>query len=237
MKQVGGFAVIPAEVFAIGNGHAIAVYAALAKHADREGVAWPSLDRLAEMTGWSRPTIVKAIKMLEAAQVIRKTRRNTNGVHISNQYILLHHGKSANVQMETSLLTVETSFTRDGNDVANVVNESAPRRKRRLQEQEPKNKTQDLSKPAVKGNTPPHQIVNRFYELIGGSSPSPSKDIGHGKSLHNAGITPDDLPAMIEWVKGDWTGKDGFDLSTLVRGITRWRTAQAKPTPIRRLVT
>lgn len=236
MKQVGGFAVIPAEVLAIGNGYAIAVYAALASHANRECVAWPSLDRLAGMTGWSRPTIVKAIKMLEAAQVIRKTRRETNGVHISNQYYLVHHGKTANVQVETSFTPLETTFTPVGNDIANDGNEIAPRSKRRLQEQEPKNKTNELNKPAVKGDTPPHRLVNRFYELIGGVSPSPGKDIAHGKALHSAGVTPNDLPELIEWVKKDWTGKDGFDLSTLARGVTRWNTSKQKPKPIHRLV-
>jgi Bifunctional DNA primase/polymerase, N-terminal/Primase C terminal 1 (PriCT-1)/Helix-turn-helix domain len=46
----------------------------LAQHADRNGVAWPGIDRLADLTGASRPTVISAIKRLEAADRAHVTR-------------------------------------------------------------------------------------------------------------------------------------------------------------------
>lgn len=247
MKRSSGFAKVPAEVLDIGNGYAIAVYAAIAHHADRDGVAFPSLKRLCEITGWSRPTIDKAIAMLVSEGVLQKVRRAENGVNISNKYRLTSK-KTAKAQMETSLPTQETTLPTSETSLHGVRNDVSRGTQPRFQEQEPENKIQEQdvpdgswtilpgSKPAVNGDSPPHRIVNRFYELVGGTSAAPPKDIGHAKTLDKAGVTPDDLPALIAWVQKDWTGKDGYDLSTLARGVTRWRTSQQKPAQPKRLV-
>lgn len=125
---------VPAEILATGNGYAIAVYAAIAQHADRKGHAYPSIARLQQITGWSRPTIDKAIKALCGIGALVKNHRSSNGMKQSNSYDLPLHGrakrgttpaqKSPKNQMETTLPTseatlptMETSLALDGNDV------------------------------------------------------------------------------------------------------------------------
>lgn len=114
-----GFAIVPAEVLELGNGHAIAVYAAIAKHADPVGVAWPSVRRLSEITSWSRPTIHRAIGVLIAAGLLREESQFEAGMKRSNRYLLpLHNRKSPNGQMATTLPTMETSLPLDVKQVA-----------------------------------------------------------------------------------------------------------------------
>lgn len=127
-----GFAKVPADVLALGNGYAIAVYAAIAKHADREGVAFPSVKTLSEITGWSHPTVNRAIVALVDAGVLIKERRFRKGMNRANEYRLPFHtvkrrstgdhtAKSPEPQIETSLPTenrYETSFRLVRNDVS-----------------------------------------------------------------------------------------------------------------------
>src|SRR5690606_28307300 len=42
-------------------------------------------------------------------------------------------------------------------------------------------------KPAVKGDTPAHHLVNAWYDLVGGAPTNHGKDLGHAKTLLNAG--------------------------------------------------
>lgn len=123
----GSFAKVPAEVLATGNGYAIAVYAAIAQHGNKDGEAFPSIARIQEITGWSRPTIDKAIRVLCGAGALVKTNRATNGMKRSNAYALTLDSRSKgqqpqaqqtpNEQIETTLPTMVTTFTPDGNHV------------------------------------------------------------------------------------------------------------------------
>lgn len=88
------FAMIPSCAFERlkGDGYALAVYAALAKHADKDGVCWPSVRSLMEQTGWSESTIKRTIKRLVASGLISVVPRTTElGDADSNRYTLTHH--------------------------------------------------------------------------------------------------------------------------------------------------
>jgi hypothetical protein len=61
------------------------VLVALCHHANHEGRAHPGIDRLARMTGYSRPTVIAATKRLEQAGRIRVQRKH----HTVNRYQLL----------------------------------------------------------------------------------------------------------------------------------------------------
>ena len=67
------------------------VLLAIADHADDEGLAWPGQDRLAELTGYSRPTVSAAVKRLEAHGRIETSRK----VRMSNRYRLRSRSRSA----------------------------------------------------------------------------------------------------------------------------------------------
>ena len=143
----GAFAKVPVEVLETGNGYAIAVYAAIARHATRSGGAYPSLARLQQTTGWSRPTVDKAIRTLCEAGLLVKTQRRAGGMKQSNSYELPLHARSrleATVgeetpepQMETSLPSSETTFTTMETSLPHDGNVVTSGTKRGYHEQEP----------------------------------------------------------------------------------------------------
>jgi hypothetical protein len=73
----------------------VALYAALARHANKEGTAYPSLSTLQGYFGLSRPAVIKYLKRLESLQLIAITLRyGHDGDRTSNLYTLLPHPES-----------------------------------------------------------------------------------------------------------------------------------------------
>ena len=264
MKQSGGFAVIPVEVLKIGNGYAIAVYAAIAQHANREGYAWPSLDRLAEMTGWSRPTVVKAVKMLESSGAISKERRQVSGFKQSNRYHLTHHNhanvqmetsftkdgnetrKPTNVQMETSLPSLETSLTQDGNDVD--VGWKPRLQEQYPVEQEPNEQDTDSEsgefdqtlrvvpggkdddrKPMPRHGMAQTLLATLHEDVLNIGPPTNYKRaVGVAGRLANAGCTPLELKQIAEWLLNDpFWGPKGVTIQKILDRRDDWHAAKA----------
>jgi uncharacterized phage protein (TIGR02220 family) len=61
----------------------------IAQHIGKNGVAWPGLNRLVELTGWSKPTVIKIAKQLDGKGVVKMThRKGENGRNQSNLYRL-----------------------------------------------------------------------------------------------------------------------------------------------------
>lgn len=242
MKQSSGFAVIPAEVLATGNGYAISVYAAIAQHADREGVAWPSVKRIAEITGWSRPTVDKAIDVLIKCGALRKKNRFENGAKLSNQYYLpLHSGrKPANVQIETSLPSMETTLASMETSLPTHVNDVSMGTQPRFHEQEPENKNheQESSLRSIKGGKEPkpmprngmaQTLLATLYEDILRIGPPTSYKtaVGQAQKLADAGCTPLELREIAEWLLQDpfWSRK-GITIGTVLSKRDDWRSAK-----------
>ena len=71
----------------------------LANYADENGMAWPSVSKLCDMTGMSRHTVIDAVKSLEKNALIKAARQTHQGVNLPNRYELqfapvvqhLHH--------------------------------------------------------------------------------------------------------------------------------------------------
>jgi Helix-turn-helix domain len=71
----------------------------LANYADENGMAWPSVSKLCDMTGMSRHTVIDAVKNLEKDKLIKAVRQTHQGVNLPNRYELqfapvvqnLHH--------------------------------------------------------------------------------------------------------------------------------------------------
>jgi DNA-binding transcriptional MocR family regulator len=71
------------------DGYDLAVYCAIARHADNQGEAYPSRTRIAELAGVNIKTVDRAVKTLENAGAIEKrTRRDKAGDPTSNVYIV-----------------------------------------------------------------------------------------------------------------------------------------------------
>lgn len=238
-----GFALIPAQVLATGNGYAIAVYAAIAQHADREGIAFPSLKRLCEITGWSRPTVDKAIAMLVSCGVLVKERRFKDGVNQSNQYRLpLHLRKSANVQIETSLPTseatlptLETSLPLVGNDVSSGTQP-------RFHEQEPIEQDSEEQE----GITPPSPSKRKRGELTEAQQdrfdrwyavyPKKRSKLDAVKAWQK--IDPDDalvdrmVAKVAEWADShEWTKDNGQFVPNPATWLNRGQWEDGSPAP------
>jgi hypothetical protein len=63
--------------------HAVAIYVALALHADLETrVCWPSYQTLADLTGMSRCQAIRCVRLLERHRFIRVTRRRKCGTNL-----------------------------------------------------------------------------------------------------------------------------------------------------------
>jgi hypothetical protein len=92
---------IPESVYALNDGAVIAVYAVLAKHADRDGVCWPSMKKIEESLGWSDTRIRPALKRLIDAGLVVIEHRQLHGMSRANLYRL-----TANVQVSHSKIAV-----------------------------------------------------------------------------------------------------------------------------------
>lgn len=66
--------------------YGIAVYALLARHADGNGLAFPGLKRISEKLKISRSTVLRTLKVLEDAGMVKIERGEKNGT--VNRYIL-----------------------------------------------------------------------------------------------------------------------------------------------------
>jgi len=69
--------------------HAVAVYQALAMHAGKNGECHPAYETLAWELGTSRLTVIRSIKTLESAGLIRVEPRYNKGGRTSNLFTLL----------------------------------------------------------------------------------------------------------------------------------------------------
>jgi DNA-binding MarR family transcriptional regulator len=54
----------------------IRIYACLDRHANKEGVCWPSITRISKLIHISRPTVIKHLKLLEECCFIAIRREN-----------------------------------------------------------------------------------------------------------------------------------------------------------------
>jgi len=69
--------------------YGIAVYSALAYHANQDGGCFPSLSKIATETGMCRRKVISTVGKLEALGLIEVTQRHSSrGDHTSNHYFL-----------------------------------------------------------------------------------------------------------------------------------------------------
>lgn len=85
-----GFAQIPRALLECPGLSATAklLYACVQSHANAEGVAWPSIERLAAMTGWERKKVMRGLSELVVAGWLERQRRGRTEV---NAYAVMYH--------------------------------------------------------------------------------------------------------------------------------------------------
>jgi DNA-binding transcriptional MocR family regulator len=88
MEEIGGFE--------------LAVYCAIARHADSEGMAHPSRARIAKLAGVNIKTVDRAVaKLTEVGAIEKRTRKDPAGDPTSNMYLV--HELPTGVATETVL--------------------------------------------------------------------------------------------------------------------------------------
>lgn len=224
-KHAPGFAVIPAAVFDTRNAHAIAVFAAISKHANKDGECWPSIETIGNLVGLSKPTIIKAVRVLEKAGVIQCERRSIDGMNSATLYRI-----SPEVRRSTTFTAQSTSFTQ----AVNVVYSGG---KRALPEQDsvelepvelvtplpPKGGEPRRAKPLPE-NGPAQKIVKAWCECAGVEQPIDyRKAVGSAQALAKGGITPEDIPDLYGFVS-KWAS--GPDLALLRSQADKWRASK-----------
>ena len=68
--------------------YGIAVYHCLMSFADQDGICWPSYQTIANLTGMSRPTVIKTIAKLIDLGILSKAERRKGQRQSSNSYHL-----------------------------------------------------------------------------------------------------------------------------------------------------
>jgi hypothetical protein len=76
-----------------GDGYAIAVYSVLVRHANKEGVCWPSVAKICKAVGWSKKVVLPAIQRLVDGGFISKEARKLHGMDQSNRYRITAYGR------------------------------------------------------------------------------------------------------------------------------------------------
>lgn len=110
--RCAGFGIVDPEVRALRNGYATAVYEVLAAHVNPDGACWPSLATICEHVGWSKPTVIKAIKALTDAGLVTVEVQRHHGYVIGNRYTL-----------PLRCRTKSTTFTQSSPIMAEAVND------------------------------------------------------------------------------------------------------------------
>ena len=165
-----GFVILPREIMELGptiGSSALHVYAVLVDHADEDGVCWPSVRKMTEVSGMSESTVRRSLKALVRHSVISVEARTDNRRRTSNLYRLLitheppyenDRGGSQFDSPPLSNLPGPPCQKRKGDPVKNV-------RGIRTNEQDPLNKTQGTK--AVSPEIPDGLRTDRFETAWG----------------------------------------------------------------------
>lgn len=96
VENSGRFAIVPDALLdpaCPATPREIAVYAVLANHANRDGECWPSIARISDCLGISKPTVHKALDALETIGAIsRVARYRDDGAQTSSLYEVHTYG-------------------------------------------------------------------------------------------------------------------------------------------------
>lgn len=218
------------------NPSALAVYTCLIRHASWTTYeCFPSLDLISKEMRISRPTVVKAVKALKAAGLIAVRKERVPGGFERSVYTLLDSPHVAPSGQERNLTEGERNLQARSKNIDQPGKESLP-------EQEPRERdaSGDTKKNAndLPESGPAQQIVKAY--CIAMQLPKPvnyGKTVGHAQKLADAGITPEEVPQIVEWLQGDdyWVSR-GIDLGTVMTQAEKWRGTRRRAAKPRRHV-
>ena len=201
------------------------VYAFIAKYADyRSRKAFPSIDTLAQDCNLSRNTVMKAIRDLSKAGLLKVTKEKTPNGYQKSTYTLMSKIDKAQCKNSTELgaktdkSSVQKLHPNDTHVNDTHVNEIAePTASAKQQSKNETPKTIDL------------QIMDAFAEETGLAK---FANFGmarkQAKQLANADFTPNELRELVQWLKRqDWI-KGGISLGLCLNQADSFRVARSQ---------
>ena len=219
-RRPGPFTMIPESVRNLNDGYAVAVYEAIARYANQDGDAWPSIATICEITGWSKNHVLKTIKKLIESGIITREQRQRNGMHISTIYRI-----TANVRMftaRTTMFTTETSVVHTEN------NRCSPH----------EHELYPVELESIERDIPP------FVPPVGGAPKEPKPKVVQATRIPDdfavddglirwaeaKGFKPDELAHHTERFKNYW-GSEGGAKARKVDWRRAWQTWVSRETP------
>lgn len=219
--RVGSFAMMQSDVFdkLSGDGFALAIYAVLAKHANKDGVCWPSVATICKALGWSRKVVEPAIQRLCDAGLVTKERRQHRGMDQSNLYRLPAYVQV--VPREPAVVPTApmgsshgTSGTFPQNDELDPIELD-----KELEDDPPTQPKKPLPENGVA-----QQIVAAYCTVAGIDAPAVyGKAVGQAARLAKAGVTPAEIPQLYGYV-AKWA--EGVDLGLMLGQVDKWRASR-----------
>ena len=215
---------VPDPVYDLRDHWAIAVYAILARHADRRD--WTCImaaSEIAERAGISRATVFRTIKKLEREGCVEVERRSSSVGRAPAKYVLVACADIATPRPHS--LSQRLS---QGGDSLSQRQESLRERRdslpdERLNREEKKKKNNVAAVPREKKplprNGPAQILVAAYCETAGLEQPANyAKAVGIAQKLVNLGVTPEDIPSL--YAAANWG--DGADLPKMFNVYERW---------------
>ena len=198
-----------------------------ANHATRK--AWPSVRTIADDTRLSRPTVIDAIKHLEAAGLLQIEKvRAATGFERSVYTILepseksnRHRSKNPTHRGQKSLAAEGKNLDPNQTNMNQIeMNQIAP-----PEATPPVETVEERATDLGTGTPKPIDLIEAFMRASGQPMPvSKGRAFGSAKTLVTAGVTPDEVERCTRWIATqDWARERGFDFGTLLHQIDRWR--------------
>lgn len=239
VKREIGFGIVDAQVRALKNGYATAVYEVLAAHANPDGVSWPPLTTICEMVGWSKPTVIKAIKALTDAGLVTVEQQRHHGYVIGNRYTLplRKRTKSTTFTQSPSIIAKAVNdidsggkgdLPRQSTSLTQAVNDVDSSGKPRLHKQDVVK--QDSKKQESDDDSPkPFDLLAILCEEQGQDAAvlpksEKNKQLGMAKRLiADDNLTADETRELVRHLLGQKWVTNGVDFSLIENQLGKWR--------------
>jgi len=203
---------------------------AIADHAHDNGTnAYPSIDSLAKKTRLSRRQVQYNIRNLVSLGELEV--QDKQGPHGVNMYRITFNWGAQSLHGATDSM-VQSSTDQGATGCATPTQGSAP--KPSVIINEPSHKAK--GKKPLPENGPVQQIIKSYCDAVGIEQPvSYTKAAGQAKTLARAGITAEDIPHIVTWLRSQTWIKSGIDLGLIVSQAEKWRTANPRRQPVKPL--
>lgn len=211
---------------------ALGLYLILDRMANKDGQCWPSESTLAARCGMSERHIRRIINgSLVPGGWVRKTEKTSRtGATVGILYTLPLH---KNARTNGADITPDTGADMGADTTPARVSAKVVTSKREVEGSIPPNGGSEPTKTnepkPLPSNGPVQELVKAWADAIGVVPANYPKALGHAKTLIRAGITPEDIPALLAYLSSEEWLQGRIDIGTAASQIDRFRAARTRP--------